>query len=112
MEGKSIQKKNNIFSDIPDSAPKEIFTSLASSPNCKVERIISDGHSSPEGFWYDQEQNEWVLLLQGKAALLLEGKEEPLVLAPGDYVNIPARQKHRVEWTDSGQKTIWLAVHY
>jgi cupin 2 domain-containing protein len=66
---------------------------------------------SAEGFWYDQPENEWVLLVQGAARLQLENRE-PIDLRPGDYVLIPAHQKHRVDWTDPNQETIWLAVHF
>lgn len=77
----------------------------------RIERIVSPGQASPPGFWYDQEQVEWVVLLSGSAGLLLEGESEPRVLRPGDYVEIPARQKHRVEWTDPKEATVWLTVH-
>ena len=68
-------------------------------------------HQRPD-FWYDQEKSEWVMLLQGSAGILFEGSHEAIVLKPGDWINIPAHRKHRVEWTDPGEKTIWLAVHY
>ncbi|MDX2244117.1 MAG: cupin domain-containing protein [Leptolyngbyaceae cyanobacterium bins.302] len=77
----------------------------------KIERIVSRGHTSPETGWYDQEQNEWVIVLQGEAVLSFE-HEEPLCLKVGDYINIPAHSKHRVDWTDPNQETIWLAIHY
>ncbi|MGA3116107.1 MAG: cupin domain-containing protein [Syntrophobacteraceae bacterium] len=105
-------KKANIYSDVPDRVPEEIFETLAESGKVRVERIISDAHASPEGFWYDQDENEWVLLLQGSAALRFEKEDELHVLRPGDWVDIPAHQRHRVEWTDPKQKTLWLAVFY
>jgi cupin 2 domain-containing protein len=80
-------------------------------PGARIERIVSTGQASPPGFWYDQEQAEWVLLLSGSAGLLIEGEDAPRVLGPGDYVEIPARKKHRVEWTDPKEPTVWLAVH-
>ena len=76
-----------------------------------MERIVSLGHRSPEGFWYDQEANEWVLLIEGAARLRFEG-EGPLEMTAGSFVNIPAHKRHRVEWTDPNQPTIWLTVHY
>ena len=76
----------------------------------RIERIVSRGHASPDGFWYDQESSEWVLLVAGAARLRFEG-EEPLHLKPGDYVHIPAHRRHRVEWTDPDAATIWLAIH-
>ena len=105
-------RQGNIYSDITDRAPGEIFETLAESGKIRVERIISDSHASPESFWYDQDENEWVLLLKGGAALRFEEKEGLVLLEPGDWVDIPAHEKHRVEWTDPKQKTVWLAVFY
>ncbi len=104
--------KGNIYSDIPDRAPEEIFETLADSGKVRIERIISDSHASPEGFWYDQDENEWVMVLKGSAALKFEGRDEMVVLGLGDWVNIPAHLRHRVEWTDQEEKTVWLAVFY
>jgi cupin 2 domain-containing protein len=100
----------NLFADIPASLPDELVQQLLGTPGVRIERIVSLGHASPEGFWYDQQAHEWVLLLTGAARLTLEG-EEPLDLLPGAFVNIPARRRHRVEWTDPTRPTIWLAVH-
>ena len=102
---------NNLFADISASGPQELFQTLLDSPHVRIERIVSHGHSSPEGFWYDQDWHEWVLLLAGSARLRVEGGEA-LELAPGSFIHIPAHQRHRVEWTDPHQATIWLAVHY
>lgn len=85
---------------------------LADSKTVRIERILSRGHRSPEGFWYNQEQNEWVLLLKGRAGLSFEGQSGAVELAPGDYLNIPAHVRHRVAWTAEDEETIWLAVHY
>jgi cupin 2 domain-containing protein len=100
----------NLFTDIPLELPEEFFTTLFQSGNLRIERIVSQGHTSPEGFWYDQDQNEWVLVLQGSARLRLES--EVLEMQSGDFVNIPAHQKHRVEWTTPDQRTVWLAIYY
>ena len=78
----------------------------------RIERIVSHGHSSPDGFWYDQEQGEWAVVLKGKARLQFEGETEVTELNPGDFINIPPNQRHRVEWTTLDEPTIWLAVHY
>lgn len=102
----------NIFSNIPGNIPEEIFERLAGTGEILVERIVSSNHSSPEGFWYNQDRNEWVLVLRGSAGLLFEGDERVVTLKAGDWIDIPARMKHRVEWTDPADKTIWLAVHY
>jgi cupin 2 domain-containing protein len=88
----------------------ELFTTLLEAGNVRVERIVSRGHASPEDFWYDQPQHEWVLVLQGAARLRFE--DRTIDLKPGDFVNIPAHHKHRVEWTTLDEPTIWLAVHY
>ncbi len=105
-------KPGNIFSDIPDLAKDEIFETLLKTDHSKLERIISSGQATPPGEWYDQPTNEWVILLKGSAGLLFEGNKEVIVLHPGDYVHISAHQRHRVEWTDREQETIWLALHY
>jgi cupin 2 domain-containing protein len=75
-----------------------------------MERIVSQGHTSPPGFWYDQASTEWVILLQGAARLKFEDSSE-LELRPGDFIEIPKHRRHRVEWTDVQQQTIWLAIH-
>lgn len=101
---------NNLFTDLPTNLSEELVEVLAGNNNVRVERIVSAGHASPEGFWYDQEQAEWVVILKGRAKLRFEN--EVLEMKPGDFVNIPAHQRHRVEWTTPGEPTVWLAVHY
>jgi len=103
---------DNLFNDIPSVLQEEFFQILAESETIRIERIVSDGHATPPGEWYDQEWNEWVLLLSGGATLKFDGDADPLVLKPGDHVMIPAGCRHRVERTDSRQKTVWLAVHF
>jgi len=100
----------NLFADIPDNAPDELFTTLLQNPQCRIERIVSYGQASPEGFWYDQPQDEWVLLLQGSAELDLDGRI--VRLTPGDHLLIPAGLRHRVCKTDCNEPTIWLAIHF
>lgn len=103
----------NIFLHLPAAdQEEEFFEQLVGSGDVRIERIASLGHTSPEDFWYDQEHNEWVLVLQGQARLLFEEGREIVDLAPGDWLNIPAHARHRVVWTDPGERTIWLAVHY
>ena len=106
--------KNNLFDRIPGKFPEEISAVLAGSDSVSIERIVSAGHASPKDFWYDQERNEWVLLLSGAAVLLIEGEAgiEEAELKPGDYLLIPAHQRHRVESTSPTEKTIWLAVFF
>jgi cupin 2 domain-containing protein len=102
----------NLFADLPQHLPDELFTTLLDAANVRIERIVSHGHASPEGFWYDQPTDEWVLLVQGAARLRIEGQDQTIEMKPGDYLNIPAHARHRVDWTDSEQPMIWLAVHY
>ncbi len=102
----------NIFSDIPKQIPNEIFETIIKSNQFRMERIISCGQPTTEGEWYDQDQNEWVIVLKGNAGLLFEGNNEIIIMKTGDYINIPAHKKHRVEWTDTKEETIWLAIHY
>ena len=103
---------SNLFADLPDRLPTELFTTLLEATNVRIERIVSHGHSSPDGFWFDQDQDEWVVLLKGAARLRFEGDDQTVEMKPGDFVNIPARKRHRVEWTTPDEPTIWLAVHY
>ncbi len=102
----------NIYSNIPRHIPDEIFEEILRSDTCRIERIISMGQATPPGVWYDQIQNEWVLLLKGKARLTLVGSNEAIEMNPGDYIHIPAHCRHRVEYTAPDEETIWLAVHY
>jgi cupin 2 domain-containing protein len=102
----------NIFDNLPPTnAAEEAFQTLLQTPGVRIERIVSQRHRSPDGFWYDQDTNEWVLVLRGAARLRFEG-EEPVELQPGAYVHIPAHRRHRVDWTDPAQPTVWLAIHY
>jgi cupin 2 domain-containing protein len=102
----------NIFQDLPKVMIEEISETLLDTRLFRLERIISSGQGTPSGEWYDQDTNEWVILLEGSAGLLFGGETEVRVMRPGDYVHIPAHQRHRVEWTNPDQKTVWLALHY
>jgi cupin 2 domain-containing protein len=102
----------NIFVDLPEKAEAEQFRPLLAAPGVRVERIVSFGHASPDGFWYDQEESEWVIVLAGSAGLRFADREEVMTLAPGDYLEIAAHRLHRVEWTDAALPTVWLAVHF
>lgn len=101
----------NIFDHLPSDLKEEVFEQLLESDAVRIERIISKGHSSPEQGWYDQPQNEWVLVLQGAAVISFEGGLEE-EMRPGSYLNIPAHRKHRVKWTAPDTETIWLALFY
>lgn len=102
----------NLFTGIPDVLTEEKIESLVETSAFRMERIISRGQASPPGFWYDQEEREWVLLLRGSAGLRFSGQDNPVILNPGDSLLIPAHVRHRVEWTDPTQETVWLAVFY
>lgn len=101
----------NIF-DIKRDATEELFETLLQNDNVRIERIVSTGQSSPPDFWYDQDENEWILIVQGRAALRFESESEDRVLVVGDYLHIAAHVRHRVVWTDENEPTIWLAVFY
>ena len=100
----------NLFDGISASLPAELTQVVLATPQLRIERIVSHGHRSPDDFWYDQEQDEWVLLVAGAARLQFEN--EVVEMKPGSFLNIPAHRSHRVAWTDPNQPTIWLAVHY
>ncbi|WP_344955529.1 cupin domain-containing protein [Zobellella aerophila] len=103
---------HNLWQDIPATLPEELILTLAGNDRVRIERIVSRGHGSPEGFWYDQHEHEFVLLVQGEAELALLEPDEQIRLKAGDYLLIPARRKHRVAWTHPEQDTLWLAVFY
>ncbi len=102
----------NLFQDLPEGVTEEMSEALLDTRQFRLERILSEGQKTPPGEWYDQDTSEWVILLSGEAGVLFEGEAETSVMRPGDYVHIPAHKRHRVEWTDAKQKTVWLALHY
>ena len=104
---------DNLFAQIPPStAAAEEFLELLARPGLRIERIVSSGQCSPPGFWYDQADGEWVLLLQGAARLRFADEPTARALVPGDFIDIAPHRRHRVEWTLPGQPTVWLAIHY
>ena len=104
-------QKQNILSHLPEQSNQEVFQDILRTPNIRIERIVSYGQSSPEQGWYDQDEGEWVMLLQGSAVLVFADGSE-VSLSAGDYLNIPAHCKHRVALTNAEQATVWLAVFY
>lgn len=102
----------NLFEPLPDARAAEAFDTLLRRPGLCIERIVSFGQASPPGFWYDEPQGEWVLLIAGTARLRFADEPEARLLEPGDFVEIGPHRRHRVEWTDPTRPTIWLAVHY
>lgn len=106
-----ISNIGHLFAGIPDALPAEQFDTLLQTGACRLERIISIGHATPPGEWYDQDGDEWVALLQGQARLRFADEVAARLLTPGDYVWIPAHCRHRVEWTSKNPPAIWLALH-
>jgi cupin 2 domain-containing protein len=103
----------NIFTGLPFGAlPEEVVEGVLTAPNIRIERIVSTGQASPPDHWYDQDWDEWVILLRGGARLIFEGEAQARVLDPGDYIHILAHRRHRVLWTDPQQVTVWLAVYF
>lgn len=102
----------NIYHNINKDADSELMEILHSGPNARIERIVSHGESTPIGEWYDQEWDEWVILLEGYAELRFEGQDELIIMKKGDYIHIPAHKRHRVEKTDAIGNSVWIAVHF
>lgn len=104
--------KKDLFADISDDLRDELIDTILETSNLRIERIVSRGHCSTEGFWYDQSDNEWIILLKGNAVLHFENQSESITMNPGDYLHIEKHDRHRIEWTNPDMETIWLAVHY
>ncbi len=103
-------KAGSLLANIPSSLSEEVFETILSQRNVRIERIVSHGHSSPDGFWYDQNDHEFVVVLQGAARVRFEDSE--IELTAGSFLDIPAHKRHRVEWTTPDEPTVWLAIHY
>jgi cupin 2 domain-containing protein len=102
----------NLFSPPPDARTGEAIEALLKQPGLRIERIVSWGQASPPGFWYDQAEGEWVVLLAGAARLRFADESEPRALFPGDWLDIAPHRRHRIDWTDPNRSTVWLAVFY
>jgi cupin 2 domain-containing protein len=100
----------NLFDDVPRELPAERVDVLLDTPMLRLERIVSMGHTTPPGEWYDQDGNEWVVILRGRARVRIEGEADDRALGVGDHLLLRAHVRHRVEWTDT--PTVWLALHY
>ena len=107
-----MDHRKNLFADIPEKLQDELVEHIFLADTIRIERIVSRGHCSPKGFWYDQDDNEWVVLIKGSAELRFEDHHNPIIMNPGDYIHIEKHQRHRVERTNPDQETIWLALHY
>lgn len=99
-----------LLAALPDATAGEVVDVVLKARGLRLERIVSYGQASPEGFWYDQPEAEWVMVLMGAARLVIEGETVERELGPGDAVYLPAHCRHRVAWTDPGQPTVWLAL--
>jgi cupin 2 domain-containing protein len=104
-------KQGNIFEGIPPIIEREIFEDIVRADHVRIERILSNGQTSPESGWYDQDEHEWVVVLHGRAVIEFDDGSE-VSLGSGDHVTIPAHRKHKVSWTDPKSVTVWLAVFY
>ncbi len=102
----------NLLSPLPDARAAEAVDTLLTRSGLRIERIVSQGQASPPGFWYDQAEAEWVMLLAGAARLRFADEPEPRLLVPGDWLDIAPRRRHRIDWTDPAKPTVWLAVFY
>jgi len=102
----------NLLQNIPAELNQEVVEKLFEKGSFRLERIVSRGQASPTGFWYDQDEHEWVVVLAGQAKLQIEGEKDFVNLGPGDMYNLPAHTRHRVAWTEPNHDTIWLAVFW
>jgi cupin 2 domain-containing protein len=103
---------SSLLSAIPAELAEEWTEVLASRGNLRIERIVSRGHASPAGFWYDQDETEWVVLIAGRARLEFRDPRETVDLVAGDFLTIAAHRQHRVDWTTPEENTIWLAIFH
>ena len=102
---------NNLFTPLPEKGAGEVFEQILNAGPVRIERIVSRGHTSPSNGWYDQDEDEWVVVLMGSGKILYEDGRE-FLLGAGDYLHIEAHRKHRVSWTDPVAATLWLAVFF
>jgi cupin 2 domain-containing protein len=107
-----MRSSGNLLRDLPDARAGEVTDTLVAAPGIRIERIVSFGQASPPGFWYDQPDGEFVLLLTGAARLRFEDEADDRTLGPGDWVHIMAHRRHRIAWTDPAIPTVWLAVFH
>jgi cupin 2 domain-containing protein len=106
-------KAGNLYHDLlARPLDAEIVDRLLERPPLRIERIVSTGQATPDGEWYDQDRDEWVLLVAGSARLRVEGEDADRELDAGDWILLPARCRHRVTWTQSNPPTVWLAIHF
>lgn len=107
-----MPKVANLFADIPNDLPDELIDTLVQGASFRLERIVSRAHHTPDGQWYDQQEDEWVVLLRGEAGLQIAGEPQLRVLKPGDHILLPAHCRHRVAWTAAEGDTVWLGLFF
>lgn len=100
----------NLLTLEPAARDAEVTRMIVAGKGVRLERIVSHGQASPDGFWYDQAEGEWVAVLTGRARIRIADQADAIALGPGDTLLLPARCRHRVEWTDPDQPTVWLAL--
>ena len=106
-------RSGSLIGDLPSQPlPDEVVTLLLARQDLRIERIVSSGQTTPEGHWYDQERDEWVLVIAGAARLRIEGEASDRKLGQGDWILLPAHCRHRVTWTRAEPPTVWLAIHF
>jgi cupin 2 domain-containing protein len=105
-------KAGNLGRDLPAQSADEVLDVLLERPDLRIERIVSTGQTTPEGEWYDQASDEFVLLVSGAARFRIEGETEDRALEEGDWILLPAHCRHRVTWTQAAPPTVWLAIHF
>jgi cupin 2 domain-containing protein len=102
----------SLFDHLPDDDfEAEQFDTLLEGGRFRLLRIVSNGQTTPDGQWLDQDDDEWVVVITGAAVVRLEGEEQARALTPGEWLFLPAHCRHRVEWTAPDQPTVWLALH-
>lgn len=105
-------KAGSLLSGLPSQPlAEEVTETLLEQPGLRIERIVSTGQATPDGQWYDQETDEWVLLVKGRARLRVDGEAQDRELGEGGFIFLPAHCRHRVAWTQREPPTVWLAIH-
>ena len=104
-----MRPPGNLLADLPADSSDEVVETLLRAPGARVERIVSRGQASPAGFWYEQAEREWVVVLRGAGRVRFEDGRV-VEMRAGDWLDIPAGARHRVEWTTPDEVTVWLAV--
>ncbi len=111
--GAPTPRRGNLLAGLPlGLAEEQVDQLIDGHSRLRIERIVSTGHASAPGFWYDQPDDELVVLLAGAARLQFQPGDASLDLEPGDWIEIPAHCRHRVEWTQADPPTVWLAIHH